>query len=96
MSSDPPVADAAPALGAALRAGELVRHPAMLALRGRWPGVLLCGVIALAASFIARLHGGPQLVYALLFGISFHFLHYDAKVRPGIVLCTGVVLRTGE
>jgi uncharacterized integral membrane protein (TIGR00698 family) len=49
----------------------------------------------MAASFIARLHGGPQLLYALLFGVSFHFLHEDTKIRPGIELCTGFVLRLG-
>lgn len=65
------------------------------ALQARWPGALLCAVIAMAASFVARLHGGPQLVYALLFGVSFHFLHDDAKIRPGIELCTGIVLRLG-
>jgi len=49
----------------------------------------------MAASFAARLHGGPQLLYALLFGVSFHFLHEDVKIRPGIEFCTGIVLRLG-
>jgi len=30
-----------------------------------------------------------------LFGVSFHFLHEDAKIRPGIVVCIGLVLRLG-
>jgi uncharacterized integral membrane protein (TIGR00698 family) len=71
------------------------RSPFASALQSRWPGVLLCSVIAMAASFIARLHGGPQLLYALLFGVAFHFLHEDAKILPGIELCTGHVLRLG-
>lgn len=61
----------------------------------RWPGLLLCGVIAMAASFVSRLHGGPQLLYALLLGVAFHFLHADARIRPGVDLCTGLVLRLG-
>ncbi len=65
------------------------------ALRARWPGMLLCGVIAMAATFISRAHGGPQLLYALLFGVAFHFLHEDARIRPGVDLCTGAVLRVG-
>jgi len=65
------------------------------ALSQRWPGVLLCTVIAMAASFISRAHGGPQLLYALLFGVAFHFLFDDAKIRPGIEFCTGLVLRFG-
>ncbi len=61
----------------------------------RWRGVLLCGVIALAASFLARLHGGPQLLYALLFGIGFHFLATHVDTEPGIEFCSGVLLRAG-
>src|SRR5882672_3328613 len=75
--------------------GGLWRGPIVVALQSRWSGVLLCAVIAMAASFIARLHGGPQLLYALLFGVSFHFLHDDANIRPGIEFCTGAVLRLG-
>ena len=71
------------------------RNHLAIALKARWPGALLCAVIAMAASFVARLHGGPQLLYALLFGVSFHFLHDDAKIRSGIEFCTGIVLRLG-
>jgi uncharacterized integral membrane protein (TIGR00698 family) len=75
--------------------GGTPRHPLAVALQARWPGALLCAVIAMAASFVSRLHGGPQLLYALLFGVSFHFLLDDAKIRPGIEFCTGLVLRLG-
>lgn len=75
--------------------GETPRQALASALQARWPGALLCTVIAMAAGFVARLHGGPQLLYALLFGVSFHFLHEDAKIRPGVELCTGIVLRLG-
>jgi uncharacterized integral membrane protein (TIGR00698 family) len=61
----------------------------------RWHGTLLCAVVALAASLIARLHDGPQLLYALLFGVSFHFLHDDPKVKPGLMFCASTVLRWG-
>jgi uncharacterized integral membrane protein (TIGR00698 family) len=61
----------------------------------RWQGLLLCGVIAMAASLVSRLHGGPLLLYALLLGVAFHFLHADARIRPGVELCTGLVLRLG-
>src|SRR3954466_6135734 len=75
--------------------GGAPRNAVAAALQARWPGALLCAVIAMAASFVARLHGGPQLLYALLFGVSFHFLYEDAKIRAGIELCTGIVLRLG-
>jgi uncharacterized integral membrane protein (TIGR00698 family) len=65
------------------------------AVQRRWSGLLLCVVIAMAASLISRLHGGPQLVYALLIGVAFHFLHDDIRIRPGVELCTGAILRFG-
>lgn len=58
-------------------------------------GLLFCGVIALASSFIARVHGGPPVLYALLFGLAFHFLHDDARLRQGLQLCSGLLLRLG-
>jgi uncharacterized integral membrane protein (TIGR00698 family) len=95
MSNDAPAHEPMPQPLGWAPAGLPLRGPWAAALQSRWPGVLLCAVIAMAASFIARLHGGPQLLYALLFGVSFHFLHEDAKIRPGIEFCTGVVLRLG-
>jgi uncharacterized integral membrane protein (TIGR00698 family) len=71
------------------------RRRALAAVQARWRGVLLCAVIAMAASFISRMHGGPQLLYALLFGVAFHFLHDDARIRPGIDTCASLVLRLG-
>ncbi|MFD2754377.1 YeiH family protein [Comamonas terrae] len=59
------------------------------------PGAALAGVIALAATFVSTLHGGPQLLYALLFGVAFHFLSQDVRARPGIEFCARGVLRLG-
>jgi uncharacterized integral membrane protein (TIGR00698 family) len=60
-----------------------------------WQGALLCSVIALAASFVSHVHGGPALLYALLLGIAFHFLFTDPKIKPGIDFCAGTLLRIG-
>ncbi len=38
------------------------------------PGVMICVTIALATTFIADHYGGPTLLYALLFGMTLHFL----------------------
>jgi uncharacterized integral membrane protein (TIGR00698 family) len=65
------------------------------ALALRWPGAALCTVVALAATFVAGLHGGPQLLYALFFGVCFHFLSEDAGTRAGIDFCARSVLRVG-
>ncbi|MET1537319.1 putative sulfate exporter family transporter, partial [Burkholderia sola] len=55
----------------------------------------LSGVIALAATFVSTLHGGPRLLFALFFGVAFHFLSQDARARPGIEFCARGVLRLG-
>ena len=64
-------------------------------ISGRLPGVLVCGVIALAATFLSEHYGGPQLLYALLIGLSFHFLMGHPQVKPGIDFCGRTVLRFG-
>ena len=38
-----------------------------------WPGILTAITIALAATFISEHQGGPQLLYALFFGMAFNF-----------------------
>jgi uncharacterized integral membrane protein (TIGR00698 family) len=65
------------------------------AIRASWPGTAIAIVIALAASFVSASYGGPQLLYALFFGLAFHFLSQDAVCRPGIEFCSKTVLRTG-
>jgi uncharacterized integral membrane protein (TIGR00698 family) len=64
-------------------------------LRKYYPGVLLCAMIALASTFLAEHYGGPQLLYALLIGLSFHFMMKNAQVKPGVDWCGRTVLRLG-
>ena len=65
------------------------------ALIRNWPGIAISGVIALAAAFISSSYGGPQLLFALFFGLAFHFLSQNEHCRPGIDFCSKVLLRTG-
>lgn len=69
--------------------------PFLAALSSHWSGVLICIVIALAATFIAEHHGGPQLLYALLIGLAFNFLAGVDRVVPGVSLCARSGLRCG-
>ena len=64
-------------------------------LAGYFPGVLVCLVIALAATFISGHYGGPQLLYALLIGLAFHFVNSHSNVALGINFCGRTVLRVG-
>jgi uncharacterized integral membrane protein (TIGR00698 family) len=59
------------------------------------PGVLVCGVIALASTFLSEHYGGSQLLYALLLGLAFHFIHAHPKTKAGVDFCGRTVLRIG-
>ena len=63
--------------------------------KGTIPGVLICAVIALSATFLSEHYGGPQLLYALLIGLSLHFLSLQEGTRLGITFCAKTVLRVG-
>lgn len=65
------------------------------ALRRNWPGAAVAIAVALAASFVSTTYGGPRLLYALFFGLAFHFLAEDANCKPGIEFCSKTLLRTG-
>ncbi len=64
-------------------------------MRAHYPGLLLCAMIALSATFLAEHYGGPQLLYALLIGLSFHFMMKNPQVKPGVDYCGRTVLRLG-
>ncbi|MGO2416060.1 YeiH family protein [Cobetia crustatorum] len=64
-------------------------------VRAVMPGLLICIIIALATTFIADHYGGPTLLYALLFGMSLHFLSEDGPCRAGIEFASKTVLRIG-
>ena len=52
-------------------------------------------VVALASTFISEHYGGPQFLYALLFGMAFNFLAAEPRTAPGIDLAAKRVLRFG-
>lgn len=61
----------------------------------KWPGTIVCVTIAFAATFLSQHYGGPQLLYALLIGLTFHFLHGNPQISAGIDFCARTLLRTG-
>jgi len=56
---------------------------------------MVCTLVALSATFISEHHGGPQLLYALLLGLSLNFLNSNTQLACGIALCARTVLRAG-
>jgi len=65
------------------------------AWRSKVPGVMTAVAIGMAASFVAEHRGGPQLLYALLFGMAFNFAAEGAKVKEGIDFAGRQLLRLG-
>ncbi len=59
------------------------------------PGVLVSITIGMASAFIADHYGGPTLLYALLFGMAFHFLSEEGRCLAGIEFASRTVLRFG-
>ncbi|OEE62608.1 hypothetical protein A1OK_07330 [Enterovibrio norvegicus FF-454] len=59
------------------------------------PGLLLSVTVAAAATFLSAHYGAPQMLFALLLGIAFHFLANDSKCQPGVEFAAKKVLRFG-
>lgn len=59
------------------------------------PGILLCVLVALAATFLSERAGGPPLVYALVIGLALNFVSHNERVGPGLALCGRTLLRVG-
>ncbi|BAL27434.1 YeiH family protein [Azoarcus sp. KH32C] len=75
-----------------MRAMATLRLPM---LTERWPGVLTAITIALAATFVSEHQGGPQLLYALFFGMAFNFAANGEKIHCGIEFASRQILRFG-
>lgn len=65
--------------------------------RGRalFPGVLACGVVAAAATFLSEHYGAPVMLFALLLGMAMNFLAVDGPCKHGIEFTARQVLRVG-
>ena len=60
-----------------------------------YPGVLAAGTIGLAATWLSQHYGAPVMLFALLIGMAFHFLHEDGRCVAGIEFTSKAVLRVG-
>ena len=56
---------------------------------------MVCVSIALATRFLSQNYGGPQLLYALLIGLSLHVVYEKEIIKPGINFCAKNILRLG-
>lgn len=60
-----------------------------------FPGVLVCVTIATAAQFLSEHYAAPQMLFALLLGLAFHFLSEDTKCVSGVNFASGTILKCG-
>ncbi len=63
--------------------------------RRYFPGMVVALTVAAAARFLSDHYGAPQMLFALLLGLAFHFLAEDRRSVPGIQFTASRVLRVG-
>ena len=59
------------------------------------PGLLLSVTVAAAAAFLGAHYGAPVMLFALLIGMAFNFLHAEGPCRAGVDFAARFVLRLG-
>ena len=59
------------------------------------PGLGVAALLASAATLVAALHGGPQMLYALFFGMSLKHLGRAGRTAAGVEFGSRTVLRLG-
>ena len=69
--------------------------PPVALCRKHYPGLALCAVLALAGSFLADHYGAPALLMVLLLGLGFASQGSEARMQPGVALCSRQLLRIG-
>ena len=73
----------------------LSRLPQGKFIHAIYPGFLVAATIALASTWLAQHYGAPVMLFALLFGMAFHFLHEEGRCVAGIEFTSRSVLRLG-
>ncbi|MBR3371917.1 MAG: putative sulfate exporter family transporter [Rhodobacteraceae bacterium] len=59
------------------------------------PGALLSATIAAAAAFLGAHYAAPVMLFALLLGMAFNFLHEQGPCRAGVEFASKGLLRLG-
>jgi len=60
-----------------------------------YPGMLAAGTVALAATWLSQQYKAPVMLFALLIGMAFHFLHEEGRCVAGIEVSSKTILRIG-
>lgn len=65
------------------------------AVRKLIPGLLMTALVAMAAAFLGSHYKGSMLLFALLLGLSLHFVSEDKRCSAGIQFASSTLLRVG-
>ncbi|HLW90266.1 MAG TPA: putative sulfate exporter family transporter, partial [Roseiarcus sp.] len=60
-----------------------------------YPGFLASATIALASTWLGQHYTAPVMLFALLFGMAFHFLHEEGRCVAGVEFSSRAILRLG-
>ncbi|WP_126974570.1 YeiH family protein [Frigidibacter oleivorans] len=64
--------------------------------RALFPGLAVCGLVAITAQFLSEHYGAPAMLMALLLGLALNFLaEAGTRTAPGVEVAGRVVLRLG-
>jgi uncharacterized integral membrane protein (TIGR00698 family) len=77
-------------LTTALAPGAAIKYATTLV-----PGLLVTSLVAMAAAFLGSHYKGSMLLFALLIGLSLHFISDDKRCTAGIQFASSTVLRVG-
>ena len=75
---------------AATRAGRL-----RSTITRAYPGFAVAATIAVAATWLSQHYTAPVMLFALLIGMAFHFLHEEGRCVAGIEFSSKSILRIG-
>ena len=59
------------------------------------PGLTICSIVAVSARFLSEHYDAPQMLFALLLGLSLNFLLEGDKAAPGVIFSSQTVLKYG-
>ena len=60
-----------------------------------YPGVIVALTIGTAATWLSQHYGAPVMLFSLLIGMAFHFLHEEGRCVAGIEFSSKAILRLG-
>lgn len=77
------------------KSGWLAKFPGSQLIEATYPGVIASGTVGLAATWLSQHYNAPVMLFALLIGMAFHFLHQEGRCIAGIEFSSRTILRLG-